>query len=158
MHLKNFFHAHAGLCVRRSSSCPWMDLELRMWREGTLSSLTLRSSVSSVKHELSVLKRGVKSSLLGSERDTDEATSSGRLCVCRSLRICFAVSFWGTCGTHAPYMRPVYPTKTFPNLYSLATVSHGTLVFLCYWVVVIKYVCPTGLHVHFSKVRSATRL
>ncbi|XP_076745797.1 autotaxin isoform X1 [Maylandia zebra] len=34
-----------------------------------------------------------------------------------------------TCGTHAPYMRPVYPTKTFPNLYSLATglypESHG---------------------------------
>ena len=28
----------------------------------------------------------------------------------------------GTCGTHAPYMRPVYPSKTFPNLYSLATV------------------------------------
>uniref|UniRef100_A0A3Q2DVP1 Ectonucleotide pyrophosphatase/phosphodiesterase 2 n=1 Tax=Cyprinodon variegatus TaxID=28743 RepID=A0A3Q2DVP1_CYPVA len=34
-----------------------------------------------------------------------------------------------TCGTHAPYMRPVYPTKTFPNLYSIATglypESHG---------------------------------
>ncbi|XP_029695289.1 autotaxin isoform X2 [Takifugu rubripes] len=34
-----------------------------------------------------------------------------------------------TCGTHSPYMRPVYPTKTFPNLYSLATglypESHG---------------------------------
>ncbi|XP_049585997.1 autotaxin [Syngnathus scovelli] len=34
-----------------------------------------------------------------------------------------------TCGTHAPFMRPVYPTKTFPNLYSLATglypESHG---------------------------------
>ncbi|KAI1894222.1 hypothetical protein AGOR_G00113600 [Albula goreensis] len=34
-----------------------------------------------------------------------------------------------TCGTHAPYMRPVYPSKTFPNLYSLATglypESHG---------------------------------
>uniref|UniRef100_A0A4W5PU70 Ectonucleotide pyrophosphatase/phosphodiesterase 2 n=1 Tax=Hucho hucho TaxID=62062 RepID=A0A4W5PU70_9TELE len=34
-----------------------------------------------------------------------------------------------TCGTHAPYMRPVYPTKTFPNLYTLATglypESHG---------------------------------
>uniref|UniRef100_A0A3Q3JMS9 SMB domain-containing protein n=1 Tax=Monopterus albus TaxID=43700 RepID=A0A3Q3JMS9_MONAL len=33
------------------------------------------------------------------------------------------------CGTHAPYMRPVYPTNTFPNLYSLATglypESHG---------------------------------
>ncbi|XP_037533257.1 ectonucleotide pyrophosphatase/phosphodiesterase family member 2 [Nematolebias whitei] len=28
-----------------------------------------------------------------------------------------------TCGTHAPYMRPVYPSKTFPNLYSLATVA-----------------------------------
>ncbi|XP_077567964.1 autotaxin-like isoform X2 [Stigmatopora nigra] len=26
------------------------------------------------------------------------------------------------CGTHAPFMRPMYPTKTFPNLYSLATV------------------------------------
>ncbi|XP_075070099.1 autotaxin isoform X2 [Mixophyes fleayi] len=34
-----------------------------------------------------------------------------------------------TCGTHSPYMRPVYPTKTFPNLYTLATglypESHG---------------------------------
>lgn len=29
----------------------------------------------------------------------------------------------GTCGTTSPYMRPVYPTKTFPNLYTLATVS-----------------------------------
>ncbi|XP_019735659.1 autotaxin isoform X3 [Hippocampus comes] len=26
------------------------------------------------------------------------------------------------CGTHAPFMRPVYPSKTFPNLYSLATI------------------------------------
>uniref|UniRef100_A0A667Z7E2 Ectonucleotide pyrophosphatase/phosphodiesterase 2 n=1 Tax=Myripristis murdjan TaxID=586833 RepID=A0A667Z7E2_9TELE len=36
-----------------------------------------------------------------------------------------------SCGTHAPYMRPVYPTKTFPNLYSLATglypESHGII-------------------------------
>uniref|UniRef100_A0A4W4FG11 SMB domain-containing protein n=1 Tax=Electrophorus electricus TaxID=8005 RepID=A0A4W4FG11_ELEEL len=34
-----------------------------------------------------------------------------------------------TCGTHAPYMRPVYPTKTYPNLYTIATglypESHG---------------------------------
>uniref|UniRef100_A0A8C6ZKZ3 Ectonucleotide pyrophosphatase/phosphodiesterase 2 n=1 Tax=Nothoprocta perdicaria TaxID=30464 RepID=A0A8C6ZKZ3_NOTPE len=34
-----------------------------------------------------------------------------------------------SCGTHSPYMRPVYPTKTFPNLYTLATglypESHG---------------------------------
>ncbi|XP_056378653.1 ectonucleotide pyrophosphatase/phosphodiesterase family member 2 isoform X7 [Hyla sarda] len=34
-----------------------------------------------------------------------------------------------TCGSHSPYMRPVYPTKTFPNLYTLATglypESHG---------------------------------
>uniref|UniRef100_UPI00398E6C12 autotaxin isoform X3 n=1 Tax=Pristiophorus japonicus TaxID=55135 RepID=UPI00398E6C12 len=34
-----------------------------------------------------------------------------------------------SCGTHAPYMRPVYPTKTFPNMYTLATglypESHG---------------------------------
>uniref|UniRef100_A0A4W4DY61 SMB domain-containing protein n=1 Tax=Electrophorus electricus TaxID=8005 RepID=A0A4W4DY61_ELEEL len=34
-----------------------------------------------------------------------------------------------TCGTHAPHMRPVYPSKTFPNLYTLATglypESHG---------------------------------
>uniref|UniRef100_A0A8D0E8I1 Autotaxin n=1 Tax=Salvator merianae TaxID=96440 RepID=A0A8D0E8I1_SALMN len=36
-----------------------------------------------------------------------------------------------TCGTHAPYMRPVYPTKTFPNLYTVATglypESHGII-------------------------------
>uniref|UniRef100_A0A1A7YYN6 Ectonucleotide pyrophosphatase/phosphodiesterase 2 n=2 Tax=Iconisemion striatum TaxID=60296 RepID=A0A1A7YYN6_9TELE len=34
-----------------------------------------------------------------------------------------------TCGTSVPYMRPVYPSKTFPNLYTLATglypESHG---------------------------------
>ncbi|KAL4630021.1 ectonucleotide pyrophosphatase/phosphodiesterase family member 2-like isoform X2 [Arapaima gigas] len=34
-----------------------------------------------------------------------------------------------SCGVHAPHMRPVYPTKTFPNLYTLATglypESHG---------------------------------
>ncbi|XP_062848697.1 ectonucleotide pyrophosphatase/phosphodiesterase family member 2 isoform X2 [Trichomycterus rosablanca] len=34
-----------------------------------------------------------------------------------------------TCGTHAPYMRPVYPTKTYPNLYTITTglypESHG---------------------------------
>ncbi|XP_054897890.1 ectonucleotide pyrophosphatase/phosphodiesterase family member 2 isoform X3 [Poeciliopsis prolifica] len=33
------------------------------------------------------------------------------------------------CGTHAPYMRPVYPSKTFPNLYTISTglypESHG---------------------------------
>nr|XP_056710098.1 ectonucleotide pyrophosphatase/phosphodiesterase family member 2 isoform X1 [Euleptes europaea] len=36
-----------------------------------------------------------------------------------------------SCGTHAPYMRPVYPTKTFPNLYTMATglypESHGII-------------------------------
>uniref|UniRef100_A0A8C6PHM4 Ectonucleotide pyrophosphatase/phosphodiesterase 2 n=1 Tax=Nothobranchius furzeri TaxID=105023 RepID=A0A8C6PHM4_NOTFU len=45
----------------------------------------------------------------------------------RGNAICLFVL--GTCGTHAPYMRPVYPSKTFPNLYSLATglypESHG---------------------------------
>ncbi|XP_072523652.1 autotaxin isoform X2 [Salminus brasiliensis] len=34
-----------------------------------------------------------------------------------------------TCGTHAGHMRPMYPSKTFPNLYTLATglypESHG---------------------------------
>uniref|UniRef100_A0A8C8DWC7 Ectonucleotide pyrophosphatase/phosphodiesterase 2 n=1 Tax=Oryzias sinensis TaxID=183150 RepID=A0A8C8DWC7_9TELE len=34
-----------------------------------------------------------------------------------------------TCGTSSPYIRPVYPSKTFPNLYTLATglypESHG---------------------------------
>uniref|UniRef100_A0A673LDT4 Ectonucleotide pyrophosphatase/phosphodiesterase family member 2-like n=1 Tax=Sinocyclocheilus rhinocerous TaxID=307959 RepID=A0A673LDT4_9TELE len=34
-----------------------------------------------------------------------------------------------SCGTHAPYMRPVYPTKTYPNLYTITTglypESHG---------------------------------
>lgn len=38
--------------------------------------------------------------------------------------VCFPYRFFsGSCGTHSPYMRPVYPTKTFPNLYTLATVS-----------------------------------
>uniref|UniRef100_A0A8D0L6I9 Autotaxin n=1 Tax=Sphenodon punctatus TaxID=8508 RepID=A0A8D0L6I9_SPHPU len=36
-----------------------------------------------------------------------------------------------SCGTHSPYMRPMYPTKTFPNLYTLATglypESHGII-------------------------------
>jgi len=27
----------------------------------------------------------------------------------------------GQCGVHAPYMRPVFPTETFPNHYSMAT-------------------------------------
>ncbi|XP_064605708.1 uncharacterized protein LOC135470602 [Liolophura sinensis] len=35
----------------------------------------------------------------------------------------------GQCGVHAPYMRPVYPTLTFPNMYSIVTglypESHG---------------------------------
>lgn len=47
------------------------------------------------------------------------------VCLCTHLRVsCPLFSFSGTCGTHAPYMRPVYPSKTFPNLYSLATVRH----------------------------------
>ncbi|XP_072884803.1 autotaxin isoform X3 [Hemitrygon akajei] len=41
-----------------------------------------------------------------------------------------------SCGTHAPYMRPVYPTKTFPNMYTLATglypESHGIVGNLMY--------------------------
>uniref|UniRef100_A0A3B4AHA2 ENPP1-3/EXOG-like endonuclease/phosphodiesterase domain-containing protein n=1 Tax=Periophthalmus magnuspinnatus TaxID=409849 RepID=A0A3B4AHA2_9GOBI len=48
----------------------------------------------------------------------------------KSSRItCVFVFVSGTCGTSSPYMRPVYPSKTFPNLYSLATglypESHG---------------------------------
>lgn len=27
------------------------------------------------------------------------------------------------CGVHAPFMRPVFPTKTFPNHYTIVTVS-----------------------------------
>ena len=30
----------------------------------------------------------------------------------------------GKCGVRADYMRSVYPTKTFPNHYTLATVYH----------------------------------
>lgn len=33
---------------------------------------------------------------------------------------CFLI---GTCGTRSPHMRPMYPSKTFPNLYTLATVN-----------------------------------
>ncbi|KAK1170764.1 ectonucleotide pyrophosphatase/phosphodiesterase family member 3-like [Acipenser oxyrinchus oxyrinchus] len=40
-----------------------------------------------------------------------------------------AISKLKQCGTSAPYMRPVYPTKTFPNHYSIVTglypESHG---------------------------------
>lgn len=28
-----------------------------------------------------------------------------------------------TCGVHSPYMRSVYPTVTFPNHYTIVTVS-----------------------------------
>ena len=27
------------------------------------------------------------------------------------------------CGVHSPYMRAMFPTKTFPNHYTIATVS-----------------------------------
>ena len=33
------------------------------------------------------------------------------------------LSVLASCGVHAPYMRSVYPTKTFPNHYSIVTVS-----------------------------------
>uniref|UniRef100_H2ZYC3 Ectonucleotide pyrophosphatase/phosphodiesterase 1 n=1 Tax=Latimeria chalumnae TaxID=7897 RepID=H2ZYC3_LATCH len=40
-----------------------------------------------------------------------------------------AITKLKNCGTHAPHMRPVYPTKTFPNHYSIVTglypESHG---------------------------------
>lgn len=32
------------------------------------------------------------------------------------------LDFLSRCGVHAPYMRAVFPTKTFPNHYTLATV------------------------------------
>lgn len=32
------------------------------------------------------------------------------------------------CGVHSPYMRSVYPTKTFPNHYSIVTVSDACVV------------------------------
>lgn len=35
----------------------------------------------------------------------------------------------GEAGTTTPYMRPVYPTKTFPNHYSIVTVSFFSGVF-----------------------------
>ena len=31
------------------------------------------------------------------------------------------------CGVHAPYMRSAFPTKTFPNHYTLVTVSAAQL-------------------------------
>lgn len=35
------------------------------------------------------------------------------------------------CGVHAPFMRPVFPTKTFPNHYTIVTglwpESHGVV-------------------------------
>lgn len=46
------------------------------------------------------------------------------------LMFAFPIDFSGSCGTHSPYMRPVYPTKTFPNLYTLATVSPWEGVFV----------------------------
>lgn len=32
-----------------------------------------------------------------------------------------------TCGTHSKYMRAAYPTKTFPNHYTIVTVSESLL-------------------------------
>lgn len=31
------------------------------------------------------------------------------------------------CGTSAPYMQAVFPTKTFPNHYTIVTVKHQAL-------------------------------
>lgn len=33
------------------------------------------------------------------------------------------------CGVRAPYMRSVYPTKTFPNHYTIVTVTRLTYTF-----------------------------
>ncbi len=32
------------------------------------------------------------------------------------------------CGVHVPYMRPVFPSKTFPNHYAIATVSQYIII------------------------------
>lgn len=58
--------------------------------------------------------------------ESPQMTSSGfvfHVWELRFLIFAFIIDFSGSCGTHSPYMRPVYPTKTFPNLYTLATVS-----------------------------------
>lgn len=75
----------------------------------------------------------------------------------------FPTDFSGSCGTHSPYMRPVYPTKTFPNLYTLATVSpwEGFFVIKCcssleMWVVGSKifFLNKTSQSVLFSLMLS----
>lgn len=49
--------------------------------------------------------------------------------------------FAGTCGTHAPYMRPVYPTKTYPNLYTITTVcTHLQLSLTLSSVTIVRFI------------------
>lgn len=39
-----------------------------------------------------------------------------------------------TCGTHAKYMRAVYPTKTFVNHYTIVTVSTCSAIYQLYFI------------------------
>ena len=42
----------------------------------------------------------------------------------KKQRLNFSLSFVAeTCGVHSQYLRPAYPTKTFPNHYTIVTVS-----------------------------------
>lgn len=46
------------------------------------------------------------------------------------MSVFFLFFYLEKCGTYTKNMRPVYPTKTFPNHYSIVTVS-GHFTFLC---------------------------
>ena len=53
----------------------------------------------------------------------------------------FSPCLAGKCGTSAPYMKAVYPTKTFPNHYSIVTVSQmsDTMIILLLFIVNIHF-------------------
>ena len=71
-----------------------------------------------------------------------------------------------SCGVHVPYMRSVYPTKTFPNHYTIATVSytiiHRFMISYCYACIINNYYyyCKIAMANHHgarpNKVRKRT--
>jgi len=57
-------------------------------------------------------------------------------------RFCSAFLYFAlaSCGVHVPYMRSVYPTKTFPNHYSIFTVSACVMgLVILWWALIILW-------------------
>lgn len=94
---------HQGLPGLPSSWCPWMVSEQGTWK---ITVATFLSSTSCVSHQPALtLQLFMVLNLSGVPGVT------GLYCVA------------GNTGTTTAYMRPAYPTKTFPNHYSIVTVS-----------------------------------